>query len=151
MFSATNRSGDSKKTGVDRRLLLLIGLATIFGIGHHLDHIIRGNHVGWPLIPEITVFTYTLFIYPVIAVGVYLTVTDRVGAWYWAIVLGAILAAVVLTHFGPWAAEPPRDVIEPYESTAVGYAAFAWLLGLVLSLTGATADAVYESVISSSP
>lgn len=72
-------SEQSGLTSVDTRLYALITLTTIFGIGHHFDHVVRGNHVGWPLIPEVTVFTYTLAIYPLVAVGLYLTLTERVG------------------------------------------------------------------------
>lgn len=127
---------------VDLRLVQLIGVATVFGIGHHLDHIIRGNHVGWPLIPELTPFTYTLAIYPLIAIGLYLTVTERVGAGYWSVLLAVIFVAVTTTHFGPWAAEPPGDIVGPYERPAVGYVALAWLFGLVGSLGVATLYAI---------
>ena len=144
---ASNAPRGSRTRGVDRRLYFLIGLATIFGIGHHLDHIVRGNHVGWPLIPEVTVFTYTLMIYPLIAIGVYLTVTEWVGVRYWVIVLGGIFFGVIITHFGPWATEPPQDVIEPYESVYLGYAAVGWLLGLVISLVAATTYSIHRWIV----
>jgi hypothetical protein len=54
-----------------RTLFKLALLATVFGIGHHIDHVIRGNHVGWPLIEEPTPFTYSLGFYPFIASGLY--------------------------------------------------------------------------------
>ncbi|WP_244510211.1 hypothetical protein [Natronobacterium texcoconense] len=147
MFSSSNESSGRRPRGVDTRLYFLIGLGTIFGIGHHIDHVVRGNHVGWPLIPEVTVFTYTLIIYPIIVVGIYLTVTERVGVRYWTIVLGGILFAVVITHFGPWATEPPQDVIEPYESVYVGYVAFGWLLTFVISLTAATTYSIHRWIL----
>ncbi|RQG93995.1 hypothetical protein [Natrarchaeobius chitinivorans] len=129
---------------VDGRLYILIALATVFGAGHHADHVVRGNHVGWPLIPEVTVFTYTLAIYPLLALGLYLTLTERVGAGYWTVLLAVITFAVIVTHFGPFATEPPRDVIAPYENVYVGYAAFAWLLGFVGSLVAATAYSAHR-------
>lgn len=52
-----------------KRLIMLAIFTTVFGIGHHVDHIIRGNHVGWPLTPEVTPFTYSLGFYPFIALG----------------------------------------------------------------------------------
>ncbi|ELY42980.1 hypothetical protein [Natronorubrum tibetense] len=139
-----NESEQSELATVDTRLYALITLATVFGIGHHLDHIVRGNHVGWPLIPEVTVFTYTLAVYPLIAVGLYLTLTERVGAGYWAVLLGTLCLVVTVVHFGPWAIEPPRDVLGPYENVFVGYAAIAWLLGFVGTLLVATVYAVYR-------
>lgn len=122
---------------IDVRLYALIGLATIFGVGHHLDHVLRGNHVGWPLIPEVTGFTVSLLVYPLIAIGLYLTLTERTGAGYWVLLLGSIFLYVTVAHFGPWALEPPEDVVGPYGNVYVGYAALAWLLGLVGSLFAA--------------
>ncbi|WP_436347502.1 hypothetical protein [Natronorubrum sp. FCH18a] len=131
-------------TSVDTRLSVLIVLATVFGIGHHLDHIVRGNHVGWPLIPEITVFTYTLLIYPLLVIGLYLTLTERVGAGYWAVLLGTLLLVVTVVHFGPWAIEPPADILGPYENVYVGYGAVAWLLGFVGTLLAGTVYSVHR-------
>ena len=36
----------------DRRAFALIYLALVLSLGHHLDHAVRGNHVGWPLTAE---------------------------------------------------------------------------------------------------
>ncbi|WP_235019658.1 MULTISPECIES: hypothetical protein [Natrialba] len=130
--SLGDRTPGSKS--VDRRLYALLGLATILGVGHHVDHVVRGNHVGWPLIPEVTGFTVSLLIYPLIAVGLYLTLTERVGAGYWAAVITPAVLYVTAAHFGPWALEPPADVIGPYENEVVGYAAFAWLLAQVATM-----------------
>lgn len=120
--------------GVDRRLLQLIVVSTVFGLGHHLDHIIRGNHVGWPVTPEINAFTYSLSIYPIIVVGLYVTLRDRVGARYWFVVAFIGLGMLGTIHLGPWAIEPPHDIINPYQSPILGYLAFAWLLGLLGTL-----------------
>lgn len=120
--------------GVDRRLFRLILLSTVFGLGHHLDHIIRGNHVGWPVTPEVTPFTYSLSIYPIILIGLYLMVRGRVGARYWFVVALLGLGMLGAIHFGPWAIEPPHHIINPYRSAILGYLAFAWLLGLLCTL-----------------
>ena len=32
----------------------LIFLAMFMSLGHHIDHVIRGNHVGWPLPEHVT-------------------------------------------------------------------------------------------------
>ncbi|WP_440765995.1 hypothetical protein [Natronorubrum sp. DTA7] len=132
------KSEQSSPGSVDTRLYALIVLATVFGIGHHVDHVVRGNHVGWPLIPEVTVFTYTLVVYPLVAVGLSLTLTERVGAGYWAVLLGAVCLVVTVVHFGPFAIEPPQDIIGPYGNVTVGYGALAWLLGFVGTLVVAT-------------
>ena len=36
----------------NRRLYALILIALVLALGHHLDHIIRGNHGGWPFVQE---------------------------------------------------------------------------------------------------
>jgi hypothetical protein len=41
-------------------------LLLFVGILHHLDHILRYDHSGWPFRPEITPFTFSLLVYPVI-------------------------------------------------------------------------------------
>jgi len=130
---------DEQSRGVDRRLLGLIALATVFGLGHHVDHLIRGNHVGWPASPEVNAFTFSLLIYPVIVVGLYLTLSDRVGVRYWMVVAGAGLAMLAGVHFGPWAIEPPADIVDPYRPSNLGYVALAWLLvflGVLLAAFG---------------
>lgn len=40
-----------------RAIYLLTFAASALSIGHHVDHLIRGNVVGWPLTPEINAFT----------------------------------------------------------------------------------------------
>ena len=38
-----------------RRALLVLGVGgTAFGVMHHLDHVVRGNHSGWPFTEEVT-------------------------------------------------------------------------------------------------
>lgn len=98
---------------------------------HHLDHLVRGNHVGWPVQDEVNAFTFSLLVYPLILGGLILSRSGHAGPGYWMLVSGpgALLLAVV--HLGPTAVEPPRDVIEPYKDTVVGALAFAVLLLLM--------------------
>jgi hypothetical protein len=126
---------------IDSLLFALVTAPTLFGIAHHVDHVIRGNHVGWPLTPEVNAFTYSLAIYPAVALGLYLTVTDRVDVGYWAGLLFVGFLLVALSHLGPWAVEPPTDVVGPYANPLAGYAAFAVLLALLASLFLGTAVA----------
>jgi len=123
-----------------RVLYLLLAITTALGAAHHADHIVRGNHVGWPLTHHVNPFTYSLAIYPIIAVGLYLTLTDRAGDGYWAGVFTLSAFMLAYFHISPWAVEPPQDVILPYASPAVGYLAFVILLALIAA---ATLSAVY--------
>ena len=49
----------------------LIALATLMSVGHHVDHIIQGNHVGWPITARPTPFSYSRGVYPLILLGLY--------------------------------------------------------------------------------
>ena len=40
----------------DRILYRLTWLAAALSLGHHLDHLIRGNAVGWPLTEKVNTF-----------------------------------------------------------------------------------------------
>ena len=119
----------------------LVCLATLMSVGHHVDHIIRGNHVGWPLTARPTPFTYSLGIYPLILLGLYLYRSKRVGPGYWAFLSGAGALFVAAIHFGPTAIEPPADVIDLYEPRIIGWLAFAWLVIFVAVLV---VNSLYE-------
>ena len=125
---------DENTRGMDRRLFGLVLLSTVFGLGHHVDHVIRGNHVGWPVTPEVNPFTYGLVIYPLVLIGLYLTATDRTGVRYWFVVALLGLGMLGGVHFGPWAIEPSHDIVGPYRPSILGYIALAWLLGLLGTL-----------------
>jgi hypothetical protein len=110
---------------------VLYGAATLLGLAHHVDHIIRGNHVGWPITPAVNPFTYSLLIYPLVVVGFALSVTGRAGSRYWTVVMAVGGGMLVFLHLSPWAVEPPGDVILPYADPTLGYLAFAVLLALI--------------------
>ena len=159
--------------GARERRWLIAGAAavTVFGLLHHLDHSIRGNHVGWPLSGTPTPFTFSLLIYAFLLPGIYFTARGRLGAGYWLAVGLAGLALVVFVHFVPTedyesfsdiytpyaepleyvATEAPanrvaffRDTYAPHASAAWGWLAIADMYALVLSLVAliATAAAV---------
>lgn len=119
--------------------LALVGSAVLLGLGHHVDHVLRGNHVGWPLTPEITPFTVSLLAYPMVAVGLGLGWEDRLARGYWGLVLLASTAFVGLTHFGPTAVERPADIAGVYEEAWIGGLALAWLVAFTLVLLSASA------------
>jgi len=55
--------------GPNKILYGLIFLAIVMSLGHHIDHVIRGNHVGWILTEHVTPFTYSLGLYQYILPG----------------------------------------------------------------------------------
>jgi len=113
---------------------LFVVIPTVLGVAHHADHVVRGNHVGWPITANVTPFTYSLAIYPLLGLSLYLTLTRRVDARYWAGFFAFSAAMLAYFHVSPWAVEPPRDVMVPYESPLVGYVAFAVVLALIASV-----------------
>ncbi len=120
----------------ERILHGLIGAAALLSLGHHLDHVIRGNQVGWPLIPDVTPFTYSLGIYPLLLLGLFLYRAGRAGPGCWMALSGGGALFVGALHFGPAAVETPADIIGAYAAPIVGRFAFGWLVALVALLVG---------------
>ena len=89
------------RSRLQRWLMIPAACVTIFGVLHHLDHIIRGNHTGWPVREEITPFTFSLLIYFFLIPGIYLTARGRAWAGYWLAVAIPLLALVSFVHFLP--------------------------------------------------
>lgn len=127
-----------------RTFYVFVLVPTVLGAAHHIDHIVRGNHVGWPLTPEVNPFTYSLAIYPLLAISLYLTLTRRVEAGYWAGFFAASAGMLAYFHISPWAVEPPQDVIVPYADPVAGYLAFGILLALIASVA---IGSVYAAVL----
>ena len=118
----------------NRTLYRLTYLAAALSFGHHLDHVIRHNAVGWPLTNQINAFTISLVIYPVIVTGLLLYRAGRVGPGFWALVSGGGAALVSAVHFGPSAVEPPKMILGGYGPPVLGWLAFTWLVTFVAML-----------------
>lgn len=118
----------------DRVLYRLTWLAAAMSLGHHLDHLIRGNAVGWPVTEEINAFTISLVVYPIIITGLLLYRAGRVGPGFWALVSGGGAVFVAAVHFGPTAVEPPELILDHYQSPLLGWLAFGWLVTFVTVL-----------------
>jgi hypothetical protein len=126
----------------DRTLYRLTWLAAALSLGHHLDHLIRHNAVGWPLTDQVNAFTASLVVYPIIATGLLLYHAGRVGPGFWALVSGGGAAFVSAVHFGPAAVEPPELILDPYHPPILGWLAFGWLVAFVTVLA---ITCVYET------
>ena len=123
--------------GAKLRTWLLIAAAsvTIFGFFHHVDHVIRGNHSGWPFEQEVTPFTFSLLIYALLVPGLYLTWRGRLMAGYWLFTAAALFALVTSVHFvGEDREAPIRDIYAAYDSPVWGFLALVDLMVLVASL-----------------
>jgi hypothetical protein len=128
---------------MQRRILYqLTFLAAAMSLGHHLDHLVRGNAVGWPVTSEVNAFTASLVVYPVIAIGLLAYRAGRVGPGFWALISGGGAVFVSAVHFGPAAVEPPELILDHYDPPILGWLAFAWLVVFVAVLA---VTCVYET------
>jgi hypothetical protein len=125
-----------------RTLYRLTYLAAALSLGHHLDHLIRHNAVGWPLTDQVNAFTFSLGIYPVIITGLLLYRAGRVGPGFWALVSGGGALFVSAVHFGLAAVEPPELILDHYDPPILGWLAFGWLVTFVAVLA---VTSVYET------
>jgi hypothetical protein len=108
----------------------------VFGLMHHADHVIRGNHSGWPFQAEVTPFTFSLLIYALILPGIYMTAKGRDVAGYHLFVGVVGLALLGTVHFVPTGGQesPMRDIYMVYGSPLAGAFALVVLAGLMTSV-----------------
>ena len=119
-----------------RWLLIFASSATVFSVFHHIDHVTRGNHSGWPFQAEVTPFTFSLLIYALILPGIYLTARGRDVAGYHLFVAVTGLALLGFVHFAPTSEleSPMHDIYMVYESPVAGMLALMILTGLITSV-----------------
>lgn len=143
----------------------VVAAIALLGILHHVDHVLRGDHSGWPFRSEVTAFTFTLLIYPllVFAWRVRRKPGLRAGA------IGVVAAFVLLAHtlieppqqiYGTWAHNRSTDAllytVDPehvrnlldIESSVLGWIAAALAVVLTLLLIYAFAIAVRDARMS---
>ena len=124
----------ARETGLPRTSRALIYLAMLLSAGHHLDHVLRGTHLGWPLTDQVTPFTISLGVYPLITLGLHLSHTGRVGVGYWLLLSGPGTLFLTAVHLGPTALEPPHDITGGYAHPLFGWLALTGLLTLIALL-----------------
>jgi hypothetical protein len=117
-----------------RTVYALTLLAAALSLGHHVDHALRGNAIGWPLSGDVNAFTASLVIYPIIVTGLLLYRAGRIGPGTWALISGGGAGFVSVVHFGPFAVEPPHLIHGGYQLPILGWIAFAWLVAFVAVL-----------------
>lgn len=82
-------------------------IIVLLGIVHHTDHVVRADHSGWPFRPEVTIFTFTLLIYPLLALAY------AMGSRPW-IRAGVISTVAVFTLVAHTLIEPPQQIYGMY-------------------------------------
>ena len=66
---ASRRASSDGRTGLDRLTTGLLVTSLVLAVVHHADHVLRHDHSGWPFRDDVTTFTYSLFIYPLVLVA----------------------------------------------------------------------------------
>src|ERR671916_2904627 len=119
-----------------RGLLVLGALVTLFGVLHHMDHVVRGNHSGWPFKEAVTPFTFSLLVYALLLPGIFMNLWGRVAAGWWLFTAAVALALVTFVHFlgGEEREAPVRDIYAVYGNPLWGVLALVVLFGLLSSL-----------------
>lgn len=88
----------------------LLLLATAIALAQHVDHVLRVDHSGWPFLPEVTPFTFSLVIYPV-----FLSVLlARSKPWY------RVFGTAVLFLFSVFAHSFLETPMDQYRTWAYG-------------------------------
>jgi hypothetical protein len=133
-----------------RRGLLALGcVVTVLAALHHVDHVVRGNHSGWPFQEAVTPFTFSLLIYALLLPGIYMNLRGRVAARWWLFVALVGLALVFSVHFvGAEREAPIRDIYTVYGNPVWGVLALVVLYGLVLGLVALVVTA-FRAVVAS--
>lgn len=93
--------------------------AMAVGFIHHIDHVLRYDHSGWPFRPDVTPFTFSLAVYPVLFAALVL----RGRPW-----LRAALVAVVLL-FAQTAHIFVETPIQQFSTWASGVSSEPYALG----------------------
>ncbi len=98
-MNTSSERWSSPYTNPQRWLLIAAAAVTVFGLLHHVDHVVRGNHSGWPFEEAVTPFTFSLLIYALLLPGLYLTWRGRLMAGYWLFTAAVLLTLVTSVHF----------------------------------------------------
>lgn len=116
------------KSKLTRRLILV---ATLLSVIHHVDHILRVDHSGWPFVQRVSPFTYSLLAYPILASLLW----ARAGSWYRVAGLTVLFLFATSAHIF---FEPLRDKFHTwtYGSDLPGHVGEENLLGIHSEILG---------------
>jgi hypothetical protein len=124
-------------TAVGYRLILAI---TVLSVAHHIDHVLRGV-TGWPFAGGFNAFSGSLFVYPVIALGITLARRGFVGPGFWIFLAGGGAVFILAVHVGPVAGDDIARIPNQYDSTLAGAVALVVLAAFFAALV---AHCIYE-------
>lgn len=139
---------DESASGLDRTTAGLLWLGLALAVLHHINHVLRVDHSGWPFRPNVTPFTFSLAAYPFLLFALF--GPSRLLWVRWALVAGAaaftLFAHTVIespsTQFTVWAHN--QSAHEPSVGNAFGVespvlGALAVSLAMALNATAVAA------------
>lgn len=127
----------------NKKLEILISVATFFFIAHTIDHIMRD--MKWPLTAEAIPFlAITALILATVFAALVLYRRGQFGPRFWAIFGAVTVATGWLGHFSPFTEQPPQYIFDAYRSPLAGGLAVGGLLALMLSLMATT---IYAGIL----
>ena len=127
---------------------ILLWTTTGLGVLHHTDHVLRGNHSGFPFTSRFNEFTFSLGIYPVLLGGYALDA----GPNYWIMTESLAFAGLGLAHT---LIEPPSHQHEPWahgtnilgvDSAATGRGAQVLSVMLSVGIGAHLVSSIYDGV-----
>jgi hypothetical protein len=110
---------EAPPVGSSRRSLLLLAASAILGVLHHIDHVLRADHSGWPFTGEFTPFTPSLLAYVLLFAAYYYRARPRVSA----VLVGIVFVFTVVAHV---TLETPR---QQYDVWATGVSHLPYSMG----------------------
>ncbi|MCH4565339.1 hypothetical protein MKP05_19760 [Halomonas sp. EGI 63088] len=72
----------------------LLYASLVLGIAHHVDHLLRFDHSGWLFRPDVTPFTWSLLVYPVLLFALWAAHRPRLRA----IAIGLLFVFPTVAH-----------------------------------------------------
>lgn len=129
------------------------------GLFHHIDHVLRVDHSGFPFRPDVTPFTYSLVAYPILLFALL-----GPQAWRWArlAVLAGATGFTLWAHtqvetpwmqYVMWAENRSLDPLTPgfqnafcIQSPALGWAAVVISLTLNALLSVSTLSMLWDTL-----
>jgi hypothetical protein len=119
---------------------LVLGI-TALSLAHHIDHVLRGV-TGWPIQGGFNAFSGSLFVYPLIALGLALSRRGRAGHEFWILLAGGGALFILAVHLGPAAGDEITRIPDGYDSPVAGLVALVILVALFAALV---AHCLYEA------
>ena len=91
-------------------------IATGIGFVHHADHVLRFDHSGWPFLGSVNAFTYSLLVYPLIAILLLMRGRRRFCAalaflLFLAPTLAHIFIETPFMQYRTWASRPDVNLL----------------------------------------